>query len=272
MKVPRSVDELMWILAESADPSAVDAFERRYPEYRRELLRRLNMLADLKLARPTLKIDRAPAFHYMPKAAVLPKRLPYLAGAMGLAAIAFAGVAYQVWHAPQTPTTSIKQSQSQTANRQPVPASRPPLTVNRQQSVPEPSAANTVPMGEKPSVVATVRLNGVPLKTAITQIAKAGKIKVEIAPGLENPLIASDYRNLTGLAMLKDMGQTFGFSVLEQGVDSVLIVPAVDPHASPSTSPETPNASALPTVTKSLKGIIAPEKPGKSLSRETAKG
>ncbi|MCH8979010.1 MAG: hypothetical protein IH945_07175, partial [Armatimonadetes bacterium] len=53
MKLPREIDELMWDVAERDDNDTLDQFVERYPEFRSELAKRLQMVRGLRSSRPT---------------------------------------------------------------------------------------------------------------------------------------------------------------------------------------------------------------------------
>ena len=71
MKLPREIDELMWDVAERDDNETLDQFVERYPEFRSELAKRLQMVRGLRGSRPTRPM---PAF--VPKQTVR-NRAPY---------------------------------------------------------------------------------------------------------------------------------------------------------------------------------------------------
>lgn len=52
-RIPPEVDEMLWKVVESQDKGVAQEFERRYPQYRGELMKRQAMLDALRRARPT---------------------------------------------------------------------------------------------------------------------------------------------------------------------------------------------------------------------------
>ena len=65
----------------------------------------------------------------------------------------------------------------------------------------------------------------VQLSVAINWLASHSGLTVELAPDVPNPTIDVDYKGRGGLEMLKDLGQRYGFSVVEDGENKVLLLP-----------------------------------------------
>ena len=51
MRIAPDVDKLMWTLAESGQPLAVEDFQGRFPELKVELSRRVQLMQDLRNAK-----------------------------------------------------------------------------------------------------------------------------------------------------------------------------------------------------------------------------
>ncbi len=87
--VPESVQEMLWVAAESSDAATVAEFERRYPQYAAELARVRAMVEAMRRARPAA---RPAAQFYRPAArpASAPARLALVAGVVvGLALVGY---------------------------------------------------------------------------------------------------------------------------------------------------------------------------------------
>ena len=90
-RVPESVDELMWLVAEQNEPAAIEAFDRRYPEFRKEMMARLEMVRGMRAARPAA-VRSIPVFQPTVRT-VRPFGLPRWALA-GAASVLFFGVGF----------------------------------------------------------------------------------------------------------------------------------------------------------------------------------
>lgn len=87
--IPESVQEMLWVAAESGDAATVAEFERRYPQYTEELARVRAMVEAMRRARPAPK---PVAQFYRPAArpAFAPVRLALVAGVVvGLALVGY---------------------------------------------------------------------------------------------------------------------------------------------------------------------------------------
>jgi hypothetical protein len=80
-----------------------------------------------------------------------------------------------------------------------------------------------VPEYDKPQ---TVRLDHVNLLTALDAIAMQCRLHLEVAPDMPNPDIRLDAEGKSGLQILQDLGNQYGFSAFDQGNGNVLIIPA----------------------------------------------
>ena len=89
-RVPNEVDELMWGVAESADPEAIAQFGARYPDCRIELARRIAMVESLKSAGKRAAAGMTPP-SFEPRT---PQVVPLRPGMWLAAAVALVGLAY----------------------------------------------------------------------------------------------------------------------------------------------------------------------------------
>jgi hypothetical protein len=247
--ISSDVDKLMWTIAESGDMKAADDFENRFPDLRLELAKRFTMVRNLRGANPIRSGPAVrPVFRPNPVAQPLCKKPFFIGGGMlGLAAIAAASyVVTSMAMAPkpapvksyvppvivQTPKTpeityvAPGPSPNVSLGKDPVPntTSTPvpkgmPLYANVPPATGHPS---DVPKSEKPQ---TVVMSKVPLQTVLSTITDGCGIQIDEAPGLANPTVDADYRNMTGKQILKELGDKYGFGLVEEGKDRVLLVP-----------------------------------------------
>lgn len=264
-QIPSALDELLWMIAENGDDSAIETFLKRYPDQRIELLRRRRMVMDLKGARPAaLPPTRRPEF--IPQTAPATAqawRWPGVAASLvGLTLIAYA--AYSVterWQLSQLPPPSAS-----VATPLEPPTTVPPVAFAPTSPPASPPVSAAPPPVETPPVppptptdgtqsVATlnakyerpisVRFTEVTLSRALELVGRASGLTVIIAPGIPDEVTEIDYVNRLPLDVLKDLGLRYRFTVFDQGDGSVLVIPAVDPNAVPSA----PSPAARPVDT-----------------------
>lgn len=240
MRIAPDVERLMWMVAESADSVAVQDFESRFPELRYELSKRIDMVRELKASR---KIGSNPGF--IPRFEAPSKVAPPIArwkltvGAVAMAAIAFGSYygtqSYMASRVPRPPT-------AQSSLDQPA---LPPAIRNNIQVAPrvdpdvvEPSNPQSGPT-DVPSETGVaewdqpqnVKFSRIRLKDALVAIAAQSGLKIDMGPGMPNPEIQAEYRGMTGIEILADMGAQFGFTPFSQGNGQVIVIPARDERA-----------------------------------------
>lgn len=235
-RIAPDIDQLMWTLAEARDMDAVAEFEKRFPELRLELAKRVALVGGLRGAR--FEEGRpAPRFQpSSPPASIWGKPL-VLAGAFaGLLVLAWGGyagtralLASRASAPPpvEAPTDTFEPSVEKRQDPAPVavaPPQAPATAVPPPQSVP----AYLQPL--------SIRIEDAPLHTVLSAIASQSGLSLEIAPGMPNFTVSVAYDHEPGVRMLQDLGRRYGFSVLGQGGSRVLLVPVVD-TASPADQP-----------------------------------
>ncbi len=238
MKIAPDVERLMWLVAESADAQAVADFEARFPELRYELSKRIDMVRELKSSR-RLGESSGHAPRFVPSA---PGPSPFGRSKFILAFAALSVVAFGSFYATRL-----------IANRQPVKPPPVESAVNTPLNPPEiqhgplnPPAANVrppTPVVQNPPPTSdpvmprtdapwdrpqVVRFERIKLHDALRAIASQSGLELEIAPGLPNLDIVTDYQGMTGLEILADMGPRFGFTAFHQGEGRVIVIPARD--------------------------------------------
>lgn len=236
--IPKELDELMWLVAESGDPAAIEDFQERHPVYQGELLKRIRTVRALKDAGRTLK-TQPPVFVSPVKAA---PQFKWWVAAVAFGALSV--VSFGAWrlmppsynHTP----TDIGQGEQVINNSRSV---APPIS--------QPSQTNVVPPGDQhtnnnaaPAVQTqrptedlpvypvdqpkTVTLEMAPLHTAIQAIAASGNYVVTIAPGTPNPEVKVNFENMTPFEMLKRLGDEYAFVPVIDGEYAILIIPKKD--------------------------------------------
>jgi len=230
--VPSDLDQLMWSIAESGDVAAADDFERRFPEWRAELESRISMVRGLKHAKPTARpaTPEIPKFVPKPKPAQAPQKVGWVVALSATAVLAFSTFMY-VYLKPPEPVP-IQQPE-------PAPKTQPTTddwTTDELPSEPQaanPSANSNAPQSQVPPPVTMpwehrhdLAIEGAPLVDVLNLIGDVTKLKVEIAPNMPNPTVTVTYTQRTGMEMLNELGRQYGFTALDQGKGTVLIVPA----------------------------------------------
>lgn len=242
MKYPPELDALMWEVAEADSTELMDEFGGRYPEHKAELVRRIQMVRQLKGSRPKSATQKT---FVPPAAAPKPKPTAGLnwsfvgAGAILLAVGALAGVGISALVQKPAPITI------NTPAAQPEPQ-RPTEEENRrleEQTWINPSGETTAPVQNPPQTapapinpvdrLVTVRATNMSLDLVLEAIASQAGVALQAAPGMPDLAIDADYSNLPAIAVLNDLGRNFGFTPMIQSDREVLLIPAVDQQNPP---------------------------------------
>jgi hypothetical protein len=238
-RVAPELESLMWTLAEERNERAIDEFGERHPELRSELLRRIEMVKGLRGAKKKPIEQPKPIPRFVPKE--VPSRGPaYVVGGLVLAALcalAFAVTALLTpWPHPQA-NEPLKQP-----NPQPV-VQNPPQPNPRQgetQSNPIPSQTDPkTDETEKPPKLGTIKIEHAPLFTVLRLMSDECGVDVQHAPGLKNQDVVVDYRDMTAMEMLHDLGKQYGFTPEDQHDGSIIVIPAIDPKDMPMAGTDT---------------------------------
>lgn len=237
-KIPADVERLMWMVAESNDPSAIQDFENRFPAFGPELAKRRRMVSDLKHAKSNTSVaDRIPAFTPRETVASAPSRGTWVVASIALAAVAVASYSATSWITKEKrplpkpePVITTPVVVPDTTVRVPAnpPVQTPPVQTPPTQ-VPQPWQAPV--MADPPSnqeSLKTLKLSNTSLIAALKMIGEMAGYRVEVAPGLPDQQISVDYDQVTTSEMLKDLGSRYGFTPFDQGDGSIIIVPAID--------------------------------------------
>ena len=77
----------------------------------------------------------------------------------------------------------------------------------------------------------TLKIKHAPLLSVLQLISETCGVRIDPAPGMPNPDVVVDYRDMNAMEMLRDLGKQYSFTPLDQHDGSILVVPAVDPNA-----------------------------------------
>lgn len=237
--VAPELDSLMWTLAEEQNERAIDEFGERHPELRAELLHRIHMVKGIRGAKTKPVETSKPIPKFVPSA---PRPAAPIYVVAGLVLLAIGALAFVVTTLiTPIPHTSIKEA--------PPPVSVDTFPGPGRPSVPVPSQNETTPTQNytSPPVAeeapdsslrpGTLKVEDAPLLDVLQMMGESCSIEIDAAPGMPNPKVTVDYKDLTAMDMLRDLGRRYSFTALDQYNGTILVVPAVDPNATSSLEP-----------------------------------
>ncbi len=235
-RISPEVDQLMWLVAEDAEPKAINDFGVRFPDLRGELMKRVEMVRTLRGAKePGHHVDRIPAFSMRKAEPVrINPRLAFIAACCAVAAIGLA--TYTVISSSRTTAARPPVTPISTAMPTPSPGvvyrndlPKQPVTASPLPTpTPEPSPTTGLPNLPVYLTPQDFTFHNTKLRLAIQTAAMAGNLNVEIAPGLPDMEISESYRQISPVDLLRRLGHDYGFSAFEQESGKVLIIPEVD--------------------------------------------
>ncbi len=246
-KIPPELDSLMWTLAENGNDRAIEEFGLRHPQFRTELLHRMNMVKGLRGAKSKVAEPEKVIPRFIPKEnRAIPRIQLYVVGGLLLAAV---GALAFVTTTLLTPPPHVVV--------QPI-VSQPPHTIVEQapvvpQNVPVEPPLKLKPIEEQSSQPdleskpGDVKIDHAPLLAVLDLIGQTCGVDVAPAPGMPNPDVFVNYKGMTAMEMLKDLGTKYGFTPLDQHDGSIIVVPAVDqgPSAFPNNLGPTVNRQKI---------------------------
>ncbi len=252
MKVSPEIDELMWTVANSGDFNAIENFRKQYPELHDELSKRALLVRDLKKAKCLPLANPArPAF--APRAHVRNNGTSAVVATLLISTVAVIGIVALMRNSSgigrENKPAVAKGTQFHIENAVGIAQPRdfpivesPSLPPPHPEAVP-PADSSTGPVGiyegnpvTKPlplpsgeshpiSKTPHVSLRQVPLATVITALASAYKLNLKPSPGLANPTIDFDEQGENGVELLKSLGQKYGFGILDEGKEGIMLLP-----------------------------------------------
>ena len=238
-RLPPDIDRMLWEIAESQDSNAYDDFEKRFPQLVGELGKRIQLVRELRDARGDASHRPLPRFDRRDPARFGPQPKAILA--LCAATVACIGLGAYV-------VTSRLANLPKIIAPSPVPLGPPGYVGNQGSSgpnvnVPTPRKTPVTPQTptqptNTPAQLAPylepqklVQVDRAKLQVAILLVAASGKLDVEFAPNMPNPDIRMEYRNMSPLDIIKDLGPRFGFTAFREGGNKILLIPKVDPNA-----------------------------------------
>ena len=238
-RVPPEIDSLMWTLAEEGNERAIDEFGARHVEHRAELVRRITMVKGLRgeKKRAEEPVKAIPRFTPKEPKSNIPMVVVggLVLAAVGALAFVTTTLVTPAPHIPVTPPVYVSAGSSggvvEVKPTQPIPLSTSPTPAPRpsQSDIPEPAA--------KPG---TLRADHAPLFTVLEMISETCGVRIDPAPGMPNPDVVINYKDMTAMEMLRDLGHQYSFTPLDQHDGSILVVPAVDQGTTSFPDVETP--------------------------------
>lgn len=254
-KNPAELETLLWAVAESRDPKAMEEFIRRYPALRSDLMRRAAMIERLKAQGAAISHE-APPFSPRPNIHWgWPK--PVKGAVIGVALVAASTLSY--WVASKgmqgaAPKPELQKSYPESApdggggfggdsgggsdsNDGDAPATRghykdrdlddrPPRKIGVQAQTPVPTTPHF-----------SIHLSNVPLMTTFSAIQAQAGVTFEMPPNMPNPSVTINYEEASVDEILKDMGRRYGFTAFNEGEGKYLIIPATEQRTPGRTSP-----------------------------------
>lgn len=239
-RIPSSIDELMWLVADQDSPDAIDSFIRRYPEYRREMTRRAMAVKDLRRSKPALSADSIPRFMKRSPRPMFSQRQMAMAMSVGILAIAFTSYALVRGFSPKAtpvipPAVTGTRGVPLPTPAGPVDAGAPKVTGENLSGSANPAVVTPQPALIDPrySKPITIKLDRAKLVDALTLVCASAGLEPQIAPGMPDIEIVANYTGMQAMDVLQDLAKTYGFSVFDQGNGQVLIIPATDTRVNP---------------------------------------
>ncbi|HAY14779.1 MAG TPA: hypothetical protein PLB31_03400 [Fimbriimonadaceae bacterium] len=266
--LPEDRDELMWELARDPLSEAAQQYRQRYPEDVAELESRASMLGKFTAAKPVGPAI-IPAPHVLLEKPTPEVRMPrWSLGVAAALLIVSMALGYMAITRPQPQNLAIEsgpRSLQATENQAKDTAdeSGERRIQGTNSGTPEgvdpnvaPGSNNTVPTGPQPlapvqpadptMLPITIQDEGTSLRSVIEQIGMAAGLTIEFAPGFTDSPVSVRYVNVPAMTILKTLGQSNGFTPLNQGDRKVLIVPATDPNAPVLQDPNMGTGQGLP--------------------------
>jgi hypothetical protein len=240
--IPTEIDRLMWAVAENPNPQAVLEFEARYPTYRIEMLKRVEMVRGLRqeVKGPSFRTREIPRFEPKP---VQPTGVPRgTFVALGLAVVALVFATFAVLHAPKAVPPKPLLTQEFVRPAEPGPGvayHNPPNPIPQVSLAPPPSLPmpSQQPLAERRR---SLNLKDVDLVAALALVTSGTNIKLEVGPGFVNQKVTLSFKGATTREMLFEMAKDYAFTVSDEGDNRFLVLPVPDNQTAPEPTNESP--------------------------------
>lgn len=244
MSIPPDQSEKLWQLTESQDAKAIEAFLKKHPELKSEFQARSKMISGIKGSKPENKT--ASKGRFMPSPKPLSSGPNRWAAALAVSVLVVGAVFATVG--------TLKYIENQTTPQQPLSVNQvKDLSTSTDNARPKqelPTIENNPPITNDPNTVqpiqdvravdrpVTLVAKSISLSTALNDIGIQAGIRLNSAPGMPDPEITVDFRDIPAIQVLQSLGQQFGFTPMVETQNSILLIPARDPNS--------PNNNQLP--------------------------
>jgi hypothetical protein len=239
---PPEVDSLMWAVAEDGKDSAIHEFVGRYPQFRGELMRRVNMVTELRRHSKPVH-QELPRFVLRGQKPAVSKKGIAIGGTLCFAALAAAAYTISTFvkqenaipevRLPHISKAFLKKAPSQGIPMA-VPAIPPENAPSTNSATPAAPDAAEQPVYMRPQ--ARIFMKDANLEMVMQAIAAQGKMKLQIGPGFVDQQVSVDYQDVSPLEALQRMAKEYGFTVLDEGGGQFIALPAVDSGSQAKTS------------------------------------
>lgn len=266
MKIAPDVERLMWMVAESADPKAVEDFESRFPQLRYELAKRIEMVRNLKASGRSVRREGSIPEFRRPVSLPSPfgARMRWSIAALALSALAFGSFFATRALIPAKAAPPVIENNSFDPTN--VPNEVEPDVIRSEEPAAEETMASEESGIKQPDDVPllesawlkrqTVKFQRIGLANALHAIGAQCGLKLDVPDDMPNDEIVVNYQGMTGMEILADMGPRFGFTAFDQGGGHVIIVPTRDENA-PDSNPSDARTHrpVHPTVGKGVETV-----------------
>lgn len=254
-RIPADVEQLMWLIAESGDSNAAQEFERRFPDYRFELMRRMSTVKSLRESKPHSPIN-VPAFHQVrPVRSTTPRWTLAVAFSLGLGVFAFGSYAItqKLTSKPVPPVTQPVQTNPNPVVNQPqvqpnygqfrpesvdrAGATQPTRDAGRNSVIP---GGGVPPLNEQDRKALAqyekpqdLSIENAELETVFQLIASTTGLQVEFLPNAKNTafdlkkIVSIDYHQMSGVEMLRKLAGENGATAIYKEGNTFQIVPTL---------------------------------------------
>jgi hypothetical protein len=248
----------MWNIADSGEIAAAESFQKRFPELKHELAKRMNLVADIKKAkalhmavpvRPEFRLkQRAQSNGFKPSGRLVASTA-FVLGAALVFAVSYTIMKVRNAPAPQQTSPGLPSCLTPKAPAHPptynsqinskerlVPYSTdtqmtkplPPSIKDHASEQLDENGNGPVPVESTPEEIGPkpqrMIMKQVHLSDALHAISSQYGLKIQTAPGFPDPTIDLDTQEKDALGILRDIGTKYGFGVVEEGDKSVLLV------------------------------------------------
>jgi hypothetical protein len=271
MNIPPDQSEKLWQLTESQDAKAIEAFLKKHPEFKAEFQARSKMITGIKGSRPIQKKTSKERFMPSPKPlSIGPNRW---AAALAASVLIFGAVFATVGTlkyienktSPQKPLTIGEVQDLTSSTGTPRPQQKLPPIENNPPVINDPTAVQPLQATRAIDRPVTIVAKAISLSSALNDIGLQAGVRLNSAPGMPDPEITLDYRDVPAIKVLQSLGQQFGFTPMIETQNSILLIPARDPNtpsdnqlpgfSGSSTEPSDENSGLLPIPTPETQGI-----------------